>query len=107
MDHEEETPVVEEEPAPRRYPSTIGGGLYLLMLAVVVVAVVVVVLGSWRVGVRVFGGALIVGAAMRLALPDREAGMFAVRSKATDASLYVLVGGALIALASSIPDQPG
>ena len=106
MEHEEETPPVEEGPAPRRYPSTLGGALYLLMMLAVLVSVAVVVLSSWRVGVRLFGGSLVVGAVMRLALPDPEAGRFAVRSKAVDAFLYVLVGGALIVLASSIPDQP-
>ncbi|WP_162599940.1 DUF3017 domain-containing protein [Nocardioides solisilvae] len=90
----------------RSYPSTIGGAFYLLFLAVVVVALVVVVLGSWRTGIRVFGGVLVVAAAVRLVLGPRDAGMLAVRSKAVDAGLLASVGTALVVLASSIPDQP-
>lgn len=102
----EETPAVEEEPAARRYPSTIGGALYVLMLLVVLVGIVVVALASWRVGVRIFGGALVVGAGMRLVLKEHDAGMFAVRTKSVDAALHMVVGGTLIALAGIIPDQP-
>lgn len=106
MEHEEEVPPVEEEHAGRRYPSTIGGALYMVMMAVIVVAIFVVALSSWRVGMRIFAGALVAGAALRLVLSEKDAGMFAVRSKPIDAGLYLLVGGTLAVLASAIPDQP-
>lgn len=107
MAHEgEDPPVPDEEPAPRRYPSTVGGALYLAMLFVVLVGIVLVVVTSWRLGIRVIAGALVTGAALRVVLPEAEAGMFAVRSRIADVSLYLLVGSALIVLASSIPDQP-
>lgn len=106
MEHEEETPPAEEEPTTRRYPSTIGGALYLAMMFVVLVGIVVVVVASWRIGIRIFAGALVTGAALRLALPEAEAGMFAVRSKPVDAALYLVIGTALLLLASLIPDQP-
>ncbi|MBE7324879.1 DUF3017 domain-containing protein [Nocardioides sp. Y6] len=96
----------EESARPRRYPSTTGGALYLAMLVVVVAGIVLVALVSWRLGVRVVAGALVAGGVLRLALPEAEAGMFAVRGRITDASLYLATGAALIALASSIPDQP-
>ena len=97
-------PPVEEE---RRYPSTIGGMFYLLVLGAVAVAIAVAVLDDWRTGVRVMGGALLLGAAARLVLRSRDAGMLAVRHKALDALILVVLGGLLIFLAGSIPDQPG
>ena len=90
----------------RRYPSTIGGALYVVMLLVIGCGILVVVFSSWRTGIRIFAGALIVGAGLRLSLKEQDAGMFAVRRKPVDAGLYLLVGGALAVLASAIPDQP-
>jgi hypothetical protein len=95
---------LEEE---RRYPSTIGGAFYLLVLATCIVGVGVVVTGEWRTGIRVFGGALLLGSLVRLLLPNRDAGMLAVRFKALDVLMLVGLGAALIFLAGSIPDQPG
>ncbi|QCX28322.1 DUF3017 domain-containing protein [Nocardioides jishulii] len=97
---------VEDGPVERRYPSTIGGALYLAMLAVVLVGILVVVFGSWRVGIRIFAGALVAGAALRLALKEQDAGMLAVRSKPVDVGLYLVVAASLATLASVIPDQP-
>ncbi|WP_162799217.1 DUF3017 domain-containing protein [Nocardioides sp. 616] len=90
----------------RTYPSTIGGAFYLGVLAVVAVALTVTVLGSWRTGIRIFGGVLVVAAAVRLLLGPRDAGMLAVRNKGMDAVLLTVVGAAFVVLASSIPDQP-
>jgi hypothetical protein len=92
---------------PRRYPSTIGGMFYLLVLGVVAVAMLIVALDEWRTGIRVMGGALVFAAAVRLVLRRRDAGMLAVRHKVLDALILAVLGGALIFLAGSIPDQPG
>ena len=92
---------------PRRYPSTIGGLFYLLVLAVVAVALAIVAFGEWRTGIRLMGGALVFAAAVRLVLRSRDAGMLAVRHKVLDAVILLVLGGALIFLAGSIPDQPG
>ncbi|MDT0185243.1 DUF3017 domain-containing protein [Microbacterium sp. ARD31] len=92
---------------PRRYPSTIGGAFYLLVLGVVAVALVVVALDEWRTGIRLMGGALVFAALVRLVLRSRDAGMLAVRHKVLDAVVLLVLGGALIFLATSIPDQPG
>lgn len=98
-------PVDPEEP--RRYPSTLGGAFYLVVLGVVGFALVLVSLGEWRNGIRLFGGSLLLAAAVRLVLPTRNAGMLAVRHKLLDALILLALGGSLIFLAGSIPDQPG
>lgn len=107
----ESVPPVSAEPfdpdEPRRYPSTIGGAFYLLVLGVVAVSMVLVVLDEWRTGIRLMGGALLFAAAVRLVLRTRDAGMLAVRHKLLDALVLVVLGGSLIFLAGSIPDQPG
>jgi hypothetical protein len=100
-------PPPEDPDEPRRYPSTIGGAFYLLVLGVVAVSMVVVALDEWRTGVRLMGGALIFAAAVRLVLRRRDAGMLAVRHKVLDAAILLVLGGSLIFLAGSIPDQPG
>ena len=92
---------------PRRYPSTIGGMFYLLVLGVVAAAMLIVALDEWRTGIRLMGGALVFAAAVRLVLRRRDAGMLAVRHKVLDALILAVLGGALIFLAGSIPDQPG
>jgi len=100
-----EAPTSEDEP--RRYPSTIGGAFYLLVLAVVTVAMLIVAFGEWRTGIRLMGGSLIFTALVRLVLRARDAGMLAVRHKVLDAAILIALGGLLIFLAGSIPDQPG
>ena len=97
-------PPVEEE---RRYPSTIGGMFYLLVLAAVVVGLAIAAIDEWRTGMRVMGGALVFAALVRLVLRTRDAGMLAVRHKVLDAAILLVLGGLLIFLAGSIPDQPG
>lgn len=92
---------------PRRYPSTIGGMVYLFVLGVVAVALAIVALAEWRTGIRLMGGALLLAAVVRLGLRSRDAGMLAVRHKVLDAVILILLGGSLIFLSGSIPDQPG
>ena len=91
---------------PRRYPSTLGGALYLLALAAVVAGTAIAVFDGWRNGVRWIGGGLVFAAVCRLLVPDRQAGMLAVRSRWIDVVLLAGVGGLLLFLAASIPDQP-
>ena len=99
--------VGEGEPDERRYPSTIGGACYLVVLAVGAAAVVIAALGDWRLGVRLLAGALGGAAAARLVLPQRDAGMLAVRHRLLDVVLLVAVGVALWVLAGDVPEQPG
>ena len=91
----------------RRYPSTIGGAFYLSVLLITGIGLAVAALSDWRVGIRILGGSLMFGAAVRAVLSPRDAGMLAVRHKALDVVLLAGLGAALILLASSIPDQPG
>ena len=98
--------VLPPEEAPRRYPSTIGGALYVLAMVVLFVGIYLVAREDWRVGVRWMAGSLLFAAGCRLLLPSRQAGMLAVRNRAVDVALLVVVGGALIFLAGSIPNQP-
>jgi hypothetical protein len=102
----DEGPPSQEERAPRRYPSTIGGAFYLVVLAVTAIGITIVWSGDWRVGVRWMGGALIFGSLVRLVLPNREAGMLAVRHRFVDCVMLAVVGVVLIVLAGTIPNQP-
>jgi hypothetical protein len=100
----EEAGAVEEA---RRYPSTIGGAFYLGILVATVTGIGIVWSGNWRLGVRWMAGALLVAAVLRLLLPAKDAGMLAVRHRAVDCVLLAGLGGALVFLAQTIPNQPG
>ena len=101
-------PSEESEELERRYPSTIGGAFYIAILIATAFGIGIVYRShDWRLGVRVVAGALLAAALLRLILPQRDAGMLAVRSRMVDVGLLVVVGGALFFLSGSIPDQPG
>jgi len=100
------TPDEDPDDPPRFYPSTVGGALYLLVMAATLVGIVVVGFGPWRTGVRILAGALLAAAALRVVLPSKDAGMLAVRHRAFDSLLLAALGGALVFLTYSIPDQP-
>ena len=103
----EERPPGEPVPTHVRYPSTIGGAFYLLVLTATVVGLGIVLLADdWRLGVRVVAGALAAAALIRLALPRKDAGMLAVRSRMVDVVLLAAVSGVLFILAGNIPEQP-
>ncbi|HWM72493.1 MAG TPA: DUF3017 domain-containing protein [Nocardioides sp.] len=95
------------EPVERRYPSTIGGAFYIGILIATAIGIGIVYEShDWRLGVRVVAGALFAAALLRLVLPQKDAGMLAVRHRLIDVGLLVAVGGALFILAGTIPDQP-
>lgn len=98
--------IAEEEG--RRYPSTIGGFFYLWVLAAAALGVAWAWLGDdWRLGVTWISASLMSAAALRLVLPERDAGMLAVRHRLLDVFLLGSIGGALLFLARTIPNQPG
>jgi hypothetical protein len=108
-DDQADTVVGGDEPVDdeaRRYPSTIGGAFYISILLATGTALVIATRSDWRLGVQVLGGAVLVAALLRLILATRDAGMLAVRHRALDVFLLTSAGVALIALASSIPNQP-
>jgi hypothetical protein len=90
----------------RRRPSTIGGAFYLGVLVAAAVGIAIVWSGNWRTGIRVVAGAVLFASTLRLLLPARDAGMLAVRHRLADCLLLAAVGGALIFLAQTIPNQP-
>ena len=90
-----------------RRPQTIGGGVYLLVVASALTGLAITVLGAWRTGVIWIGAGLLVGGAVRLVLPERQAGMLRVRGKGSDVTMMLLVGVALVVLAVVVPPQPG
>ena len=94
------------EPEPRRVPSTVGGMVYLLVVLAGALGLGSVALGAWRRGIVTIGVALLVGAAARLVLSDRNAGMLRVRRhRWVDVLMLTLVGATMVFLALVIPDQ--
>lgn len=76
----------------------------LLVLGGVAAGLGLVAAGRWRAGLYVVGLALVLGAGLRSGLPERAAGLLAVRGRTLDAVLLLLLGTAVLALASSVPD---
>ena len=96
-----------EQPSRRRYPSTVGGALYILVLIAMGVGIGITWRGhDWRLGIRIVAGALAAASALRLVLPQRDAGMLAVRPRLVDVVMVGAVSAALFVLAENIPDQP-
>ena len=90
------------------WPKTIGGVIFLAVCAIVGAGLIVVAVGHWRIGVVMIGGSQLIAAAARLQLSPYGAGMLKVRRKRwVDVTMLSLIGLALIALAITIPDQPG
>jgi hypothetical protein len=90
---------------PRR-PRTLGGAVYLAVLGVCAGALVVILVGQWRAGMTLLGGAFVAAAIARWAIPDVNAGMLHLRRKAIDVPTLFAIGASLIALAAVIPEQP-
>ncbi len=81
--------------------------LYILVLVVMAVGIGITWgAHDWRLGIRVVAGALAAAAGLRLVLPQRDAGMLAVRPRLVDVILAGSVAAALFVLAENIPDQP-
>jgi hypothetical protein len=95
------------QPEPRRRPSTFGGLIYLVVVATTVVGLILVAVGSWRRGLVLVGIGFVFAAGMRLVINEGESGMLRVRGRWFDVTVLGVVGASLIALAITIPDQPG
>jgi hypothetical protein len=74
----------------------------LLVLAGVAAGLVLVA-ADWRLGSNVVGLAVLLAAALRLGLPERAAGLLAVRGRTLDAVVLVALGAGLLLLANTVP----
>ncbi|MFC5063884.1 DUF3017 domain-containing protein [Actinomycetospora atypica] len=77
-----------------------------VVLAVVVVAFWRIGLQHWREGTTVLGLALLVAAVLRVALPDRTAGLLAVRPRRTDVLTYAAFGVVVVLVSLTITGGP-
>lgn len=75
----------------------------LAVLGAVGVGLVAVELHYWRSGTQMVGLAVLLAAVLRLALPERRAGLLAVRSRAYDVAVLLVVGGGVVVLAAVVP----
>ncbi len=76
----------------------------LVVVAVVLAGLLATsVFGWWRVGSAIVGVAFCLGAALRLVLPAQQVGDLAVRSRVIDATVLLVLGFGLVALANTIP----
>ncbi|MCR1784364.1 DUF3017 domain-containing protein [Nocardioides carbamazepini] len=69
------------------------------------VGLVVAAASDWRLGLRIISGGLAVAGGLRLVLPEKDAGMLAVRHRLLDVGILVAVGAVLLVLAATIPEQ--
>jgi hypothetical protein len=76
----------------------------LVVLGLVVLGLVgVAAFGWWRLGAALVGVAFCLAAALRLTLSTEHLGDLAVRSRIVDATVLLVLGFGLVALANTIP----
>lgn len=75
----------------------------LLVVAIAAIGMVLVWIGHWRWGAALVGIGLCFGAAERLVLSKRSAGLLQVRTRAFDVTVLLSMGVAVIALAAAVP----
>lgn len=80
-------------------------GPLLVVLVGVALGLVIAVIGdqTWRLGGLVIGTSLLVGAVIRGALLNRDAGLLQVRSRPFDLAVLILGGIAIIVLSIWVP----
>jgi hypothetical protein len=81
--------------------------VYLVIVAMTLIGLGIILAGPWRTGISWIGVSLLVGAASRLVLSERGAGMLRVRRRLTDVLMLSGAGVALLVLAVVVPNQPG
>jgi Ca2+/H+ antiporter len=75
----------------------------LVMLGVVV-SLILIALDAFRVGSILLAGSVLLAAFLRLLLPEKDAGLLAVRAKRIDVSVLVALGIALSILGFWVPE---
>jgi hypothetical protein len=73
------------------------------VLVGVLVGLALVYQDRWRRGMLVVGVALALAGLARLGLPTRRVGLLAVRGRAFDTVILVLLGASVITLTSTVP----
>ncbi|WP_226369966.1 DUF3017 domain-containing protein [Pseudonocardia oceani] len=73
-----------------------------LVLLIAAAGMVRVLMEHWRQGGVLLGGALLVAAVLRVALPPEQAGLLAIRSRVLDVVCYVVPGIVMVLLAVTI-----
>jgi len=92
---------------PRRRTRLQPGTLvFAFEVAVAAAGLAVLALGSWRIGVGMVGGVLLLGSLARTVLPDRHSGLLRVRRAPSDVVVTTALGGVLLVLAFLVPDRP-
>jgi Protein of unknown function (DUF3017) len=75
-----------------------------IVTAGLVGSLVVVMVEDFRPGALLFAGFVLLGAAFRLTLPSRRAGLLVLRSRAVDVLVMAVLGLAIAVLAVLVPD---
>ena len=75
----------------------------LVVLSAVSGGVAYAAFGHWRRGALMIGGALLLGALLRLALPRGTAGLLAVRRRWIDVTVMAAIGIGIIVVAFVVP----
>ena len=86
---------------PTRTPSQLPA---VAVLAAVATGLALAATVDWQIGTLVLGLGLLLGAALRLALPPRQAGWLVVRTRGLDATVLLLLGFTVVALSQTIPE---
>ncbi|MFP5019900.1 DUF3017 domain-containing protein [Pseudonocardia phyllosphaerae] len=77
-------------------------GALLLVFAVALLGLQRVLTEHWREGAVLFGGAVLLAAALRVALPPDRVGLLAIRGRYADALVYAAFAVAVLVLALTI-----
>lgn len=79
---------------------------FVLVLLVAAVGVFRLVLYHWREGSALIAGALLLAALCRALLPQRNAGLLAVRGRPIDVLSYAALGGLMLFIALTLTGGP-
>jgi uncharacterized membrane protein len=93
--------------SPRRGRDAVLGQLpFLLVMAIVAIAALRIGMYHWRQGAALVGGALLVAALLRAALPDDRAGLLAIRGRPVDVLSYAGLAVLILFVAFTITGGP-